>query len=226
MYDLHKYIDTWNGQRLYLYIVVLIFVLWYFSKQNIGLNVLIAMIIGAFIISYLNNRSITSTDTEDEIQKIKLENIKPNITKNTIEHKDITDFLFSIQDMYVYNPLQYEEMIKFINIFYEKYNMSFIDPSTSSDNYELMKQSKRDSINSLTSLVFSLPDNTKIRHKLNISASTLDHILTKYLDQISYLVDEQIYKKGYNIDTKIIDHGPKAHNEYSDIYANFTYETV
>ena len=226
MYDLYKFIDTWDRTKVFMYIVVFVFILWYFSKKNIGNNILIALIVGAFIVSYLNNRSINATDTANDIKKIKLSNIEPSLTKNSSQQKNIVDILFSIQDIYAYNPLQYEEIIKCINTFYERYNKAFIDPPTSSDSYAFMKQAKRDANNALKSILISIPDNQFIRNKINTTSKELDTIMTQHLDQISYLIDERIYKNGYNVDTKIIDYGPKPHNEYTDIYGPYTYELV
>jgi hypothetical protein len=226
MYDLHKYIDTWDSQKLFLYVVVFVLVLWYFLKKDIGVNLLIALIVGGFIISYLNTRSINAADTADEIQKIKLTDIKPTVSKNSSKQKNIIDFLFSIQDLYVYNPLQYEHIIEYINEFYEQYDKAFIDPTTSAEVYGFIKQSKRDAINALKSMIFSIPDNQIIRNKINTASITLDTIMSDHLDQISYLIDEQIYIHGYNVNTKIIDYGPKPYNEYSDMYGSYTYEVV
>lgn len=224
MNDLYKYIDTWNGERIYLYVAVFIFILWVFSKKEYGTNILIGIIVGTFVVAYLNNRSITSTDTLDEIQKIKRDNINPKLNNQAEKHNHVVNILFSIQDLYVYNPQQYEEMIRYVNQFYDMYQLSFVDPKTSYINYGHMKQYKRDALNAFTALIFSLPDDVKARSKVNAASNVLDDILTKDLDQVSYLVDEDIYKTGYNIDTKILDYGVKPCNEYDDLFNIFTYE--
>ena len=59
MSDLYKYIDTWNSEHIYIYVVIIIFSLWIFSKMKIGVNILVGLIIGLFIVAYLNDRSIT-----------------------------------------------------------------------------------------------------------------------------------------------------------------------
>ncbi|VBB17964.1 hypothetical protein YASMINEVIRUS_427 [Yasminevirus sp. GU-2018] len=224
MNDLYKYIDSWNDKRIFLYVTVFIFVLWFFSKKEIGMNILIALIVGSFIIAYLNNRSITTTDTLEEIQKIKKDNIKPELSDQVKEHDPVVNLLFSVQDMYAYNPQQYEEMVRYINQFYDKYQLSFVDPKMSHINYGLMKQYKRDALNAFMAMIFSLPDDKKARDKVNATTIVLDGILTKDLDQVSYLIDEDIYKSGYNVDTKIIDYGVKPCNEYDDLFNPFSYE--
>jgi hypothetical protein len=224
MDDLYKYIDTWNNERVFWYIVVFIIILWLFTGTDIGINILIAIIVGAFIVSYLNHQHITNEYTHDKIENIKKETIVPNLSEKSKQHNNIVDLLFSIQDMYAYAPQQYEEMIKNINYFYEFYKLSFIDEKTVYINYELMQQFKRDALNSLSSMIYSLPDDKRISNKLDAAAVVLDDNMTKHLDQISYLVDKCTFDNGYFVDTKVIDYGPKASNEYNDIFARYSYE--
>lgn len=224
MGEMYEYIDTWDGKRVFTYVVVFMFILWFFSKRELGINILIAIIVGVFVINYLNFRSIENTDTQEEIQDIKKDAILPPLIEETKEHDEIVDFLFSIQDMYAYSPQQYIEMVKNINFFYGLYKMTFVDPKISFLNYGLMKQFKRDALNALMSIIFSLPEDKRVRDKINASAAVLDQLMTKNLDEVSYVTDDYTYKNGYNVDTKIIDYGPKAANEYDDMFKIYSYE--
>ncbi len=224
MGELYEYIDTFDGDRVFIYCVIFILILFFFIKISIGLNILVAIIIGAFIISYLNHRFITNSYTQDKIVNIKKDAITPELFTESKERPDIVAFLFSIQDVYANNPLQYAEMVKYINYFYELYNLTFLEEKSCFINYGLMKQYKRDAVNSLMSIIFTISDNKQIREKINASAVILDDIMTLHLDRISYLVDNCIFKHGYDIDTKIIDYGPKAANEYDDMFKPYSNE--
>ena len=131
--------------------------------------------------------------------------------------------MFSIQNLYVYNPQQYIEMANNINKFFELYDSTFIDKSSSYINYEFMVQCKRDSLNSLQSMTLKIPSDLRVRKFLNDAVDTLDNILTQRLDHISFLVDEYTHINGYDINTKIINYGPKASNEYEDIFKPYSY---
>ena len=224
MGELYEYIDSWNGEKIFIYVVVFILILWFFIKKKIGMNILVAILIAMFTISYLNYRTVTNAYALNKIQNIKKDTILPKLTNETKGHEDIVNFLFSIEDFYMYNPQQYEEMVKYINYFYNLYNVSVIDDQTSSVNYGLMKQYKRDALNALMTIIFSSTDDKRVRDKISASAVVLDDILSHDLDQISYIVDKYVYTNGYNIDTKIIDYGPKAANEYDDMFKPFSYE--
>lgn len=219
--DLYKYIDKWDGNTLFIYITISIFILWYLSKKNIDL-IVIVLIIG-FIISYLNHKSTTSFDTEKDIINLKKNIIKPQLS-NPSEKEDIINFIYSIQELYIYNPLQYEEMIKYIDNFFKLYRLSFINKQTVHTNYKHMETDKRSAINSLKSIIFNSPSDKNVREKINNASIILDKILTEYLDQISYLIDDDIHKHGYDMKTAIIDYDTKPYNEYNDIFKPYTYE--
>src|SRR5579872_42091 len=187
MSELYLHVDSWDGERLFIYVVVFILIIWLFTKCDMGINILIGIIIAVFVISYLNNRFITTTSTLEELQTIKKNIIKPKLNDDAQEQMPIVDFTFSIQDLYAYNPLAYEEMIKNINQFYDKYTTCFSDTSTCDINYGFMEQYKRDAMNALMSMIYTLPDDPKVRNLVDTAASVLDGIMTKHLDQISYL---------------------------------------
>jgi hypothetical protein len=132
--------------------------------------------------------------------------------------------MYNIEDIYMYNPLEYENLIKTLNKFYEYYELAFIDETTANKNYEIMDTYKQNALNILSSIILTT-DNQYIRYKINTSAETLNEIMTKHLDQISYLSDNDIYKNGYNVNTKIIDFdSTKPYNNYNDMFKNYSYE--
>jgi hypothetical protein len=223
MDNLYEYIDKWNGNELFMYVVIFIIILWYFSRKSLGTNILIGIIVGYFVICYLNTRNVRTDNTRREIQQAKKESINPKL-KKTDGYDDVVNLIFSIQDMYPSNPQQYAEAIKSINVFYELYKEVQVDKKTSYINYGLMKQFKRDTLNALMSITYGLPSDKRVQDKLNNATIVLDEIMTKHLDQISYFADDYTYRHGYNVDTKIIDYGPKASNEYDDIFKPYSYE--
>lgn len=223
MGSLYEYIDKWNGIELFMYATILIVILWYFSRKKLDVNIIVGLIIAYFVICYLNTRYVRVENTYKEIQQAKIDSIKPKL-KRTEGYDDIVNLLFSIQDLYRFNPQQYSEAIKSINVFYELYKEVQVDRKTSYINYGLMKQFKRDTLNALMSITYGLPSDKRVQDKLNNATIVLDEIMTKHLDQISYFADDYTYRYGYNVDTKIIDYGPKASNEYDDMFKSYSYE--
>jgi len=230
---LYQYIDDWSSTTIFMYVCILIFTIWIFSIIGIGINILIPIIVAWFIISYLNNKAIDQMTTNTEIINSKKELVKPNadyaitnLSKSSTKHDTITNFLFSIQDLYQYNPLQYNLLIHNLDEFYDTYRDSDVSKNSNQIfvDYETAEQYKREALNSLHSMIFSLPDNPNIRQKLLNSLDVLDSILTENLDEISYLVDNRIYRNNYNVRTKVINYGAKAFNDYEDIFKPYSYE--
>lgn len=222
--SLFVYIDEWDGKRLYLYILILIIIVWLISQRNVTLNLIVGLGVAYFVISYLNHRSKTTNDTRDDIIRIKKAKIEPKPLETTNDKEDVRNFLFSVQDLRVYNAQAYEEMVRKIDAFFEYYTIVFVEPSRSYVYYELMEQAKRDALNALKSLVFEIPEDKRVRAKLNRATDVMDEVLTKYLDQVSHITDEYTYKYGYNVDTKVINYGTKPFNQYDDIYQPYSYE--
>lgn len=222
--SLFVYIDEWDGKRLYLYILVLIIVIWVFSQQSVTLNLVVGLAIAYFVISYMNHKSKTTNDTQDDIVRIKKAKIKPEPLETTLDKPDVRNFLFSVQDLRVYNPQAYEEMIKKIDAFFTYYTIVFVEPSRSYIYYGLMEQAKRDVLNALKSMIFEIPEDKRVRAKLNRATDVIDEVMTKYLDQISHIADEYTYKYGYNVNTKVLNYGAKPYNQYDDIYQPYSYE--
>lgn len=220
---LYTYIDNWDGNMIFLYIVILLVTLFIFRKKRININVLIPILVAWFIISYLNYRSATTIDVQEDFIKTKKESIRPKI-QDEFDNDDVINFLFSIQDLYKYNAPQYEEMRNNIMLFFKLHKITFVNNSVAHINYGLMEKYKREALNALHSVIFNMPDDFRAREKLNNATVALDGILTKYLDQISYLADEHNHKHGINNDTIFINYGSKAYNEYDDVFEPYSYE--
>lgn len=222
--SLFVYIDEWGGDRLFIYLLILLVIIWITSKHNVTLGFAVALAISYFVISYMNHRSKTMADTQQDIVNIKEDNITPKPKPTTLEQPDIRNFLFSVQDLRVYNALAYQETVNRIDDFFEYYSIVFVEPSRAYIYFGLMEQSKRDALNALASLIFSIPEDRRVRGKLNRATTVMDEILTKYLDQVSYVADEYRFKYGWNVDTKVLNYGPKPFNQYDDMFQPYSYE--
>jgi hypothetical protein len=220
---IYTYIDDWDGNTLFTYIVILLLTIFICKKFKVSINIFIPILIGWFIISYLNHQSITDDETQEEILKLKEKTINNKLPK-IVKNDDVINYLFSIQDIYQYNPQTYENMNNNIKEFFKLYKVSFVNRKNADINYGLMENYKREALNSLHSIIFNLPDDNRARQKLNNSILVLDKILTKYLDQISYVSDNYKFKNNIDNQTIMINYGSKPFNEYDDIFQPYSYE--
>jgi hypothetical protein len=135
------------------------------------------------------------------LQKEKLNLIQP-LPRNSKE--EIINFLFSIQDFYEYNPMAYENMVKDIDQFFDRYNEILKDKSLAGVSYELMTESKREIVNSLHSIIYKLPPNYDYDKKLEHAIKAITNILQKYLDNIEHINNEFIYDNGIKNTSKFV----------------------
>ena len=216
--------ESTKKQKFWYVIILIILILFFNNYQKININILIGLIIGYCAINYICYANNTDFDIYNNLYDIKNQSINPKINDIPSQNEQLVNFLFSIQDFHKYNPSQYDDMINNINKFNKIYYETLIENDEAFRNYELMELTKRNSLNSLSSILFSLPPSSEMRNKLNSAVEKLDIILTNKLDEISYIMDNNIYTRGYNVGTRIIDYDVKPFNNFTDINKQYTYE--
>lgn len=211
-----------DQSTIFIYLVITIVIVVYVSSYNVSIGVLTGIII-AFVAIYLINRYSTSTrNLQEAIINRKEEIIKPNISTTRItKYEEFINFLFSIQDMYVYNPIAYESMVDDIDNFLIMYEHIMIDDFYSGYDYEIMDDKKRSALNNLQSILIRLPVNTEIYDKLNHAVSRLEDILNFYMDKIYHYYRVKIYNIGYTTNIKHIEpaNSPRPADHYDDFWA-------
>jgi len=219
--NIYNKIQNINNKKIFKYIFIIIVSLLYFRTKNINLNVILALIIGTIIIIYLNGKNKTDL-TDKQIEKeIKIDNIKPDPNKIS-EYNDILDFIFSIQDMYEYNPQSYEEMLDNINAFLSIYNIILDGTPYCEYHYQIASSKKDNAVNSLHSIIYNTPSNKMVMDKHTRAHKRLETILNVYLNKLYDTCHNSLIINGYNIYKKQINLGPKEYNNYDD--KDFTFQ--
>lgn len=216
-------IDSFDNKSLFVYIVIILVLIFYFKNKSIRLNIILALVIGIIIILYLNDAKTLKNDREQKQQEHKLSVIKPP-PKNIKDKDDIIDLLFSIQDLYPYNPEVYEEMVDNIDAFIALYNIIKTDQSYCEYYYQIADSKKSNAINALHSIIFSLPNNKIIEDKLTRAYKRLDTILTKYINELYKVCINDLVTKGFDTTRKLINTGPREYNNYME--KDYSYQFV
>jgi Ca2+/Na+ antiporter len=218
---LYTIIKGLENKVLFFYIFIMIITLFIFKNRIIKLNVILAIVIGIVIIIFLKDKRETEQQGEEEKLQIKLNNIKPE-PKNFKDKKNIIEFLFSIQDMYKYNPSVYEEIIDNIDVFFQVYDYIFKDVKYCEYYYQIAKSKARNSTNALHSLIYTIPNSKVVTDKLNRAHERLETLMNHYLNEIYNKCNEERIKGGLDIFKTQILLGPKPFNEYN--HTDYTYE--
>lgn len=215
--DNDRIINKIDKVTLFWYIVIIITIIFIFSKFDIKLNIVLGTLIAGVLILYLyNDYQIINKQTVELIaDKEKLINPKP---EKAFKYKRMVNYLFTIQDFFVYNPQVYEDFIENINRFFYVYEEIMVNNSSASSNYPILIDNKRGALNALQSITLILPPDVKYDIKLDTAVRELDVLLNFYLDEIKDIYNTQLYENGYDIKTKLLDNGPSPYNTYNDKY--------
>jgi hypothetical protein len=173
------------------------------------------------VILYFEERTKYTNDVQTKQLETKLENIKPE-PKNFKGHDDIIEFVFSIQDFYVYNPQAYEEFIDNLDAFLSLHEDIFGGSQLQNSYYQIAESKKRNAENSFMSIIHSLPTNKYITEKFDRAHKRLETILNVYLNELYNKCQTDILRDGLDIYKRQINVGPKEYNTYFD--KSFTYQ--
>ena len=218
---IYRIMEGIQNRVLMAYIMVGIYFVFVFSYYDIKLNTFMGMIVASVFIYYMYDKKTTLNNEIEDERKVKLNTISPEPQMITDKH-DMIDFLYSIQDLYVHNPLAYEEMIDNIDGFFKIYKYIKDDSKYKAQLYDIAETKKQNAINNLQSMIFNLPTSDVITDKYNRAHKRLETLLTNYLNIIHDETQNDLAKNGYDVETKILYTGPKESNHYFD--KDFTFQ--
>ena len=199
-----------DAPELVIYGFISVIVFSYVSKYNITITTIVAIMFGYYILVILANSNKNNNDKKKTMLENKKKYIRPR--EEIIEkYDDIVEFLFSIQDLYIYNPPAYQELIETIKNFLTIYEETINTPNTVSvhQNYTNAEIKFYHAINLLQSLIINTDSNLNnsqdANNKINRSTKVLYSILKKYLDEIQLIIKKDIKYNGYNIHTLLLN---------------------
>lgn len=210
--ELYEFTERIGKDTVFKYVIIMIFIYFVFRSRNIGLNVLLALFIGYVIVKYIDDKDRDKNLSNFVQQKEKKRIIVPNLPEDLLDKEDLVDFIFSIQDIYHYNPPEFENMIDSINSFMELHKIVMIDNTVADTYWNILEDMKRKSVNHLHNIIYSIEESKFVIDKLNRAHKRLETLLLNYLNEVYDEYNKKIVLKGYDIDTKLINLGPKPYN--------------
>lgn len=216
MNNIFLQIGNSDGTTIFMYVLITIIILAIFKNIDMGVNIIVAIIISLIIILFLNSLYIDKQEAIQNMYKEKYDSIVPK-TDTVKKYPEIVDFLFSIQDFYVYNVPAYEDMVDSIENILLLYDESQNDNSKAGIDYGLIINEQKEAVNSLHSLIYYIPSDPRYMDKLNIAVRDLDTIIYNILDDVYNLNKLYIFNNGYDRFTIELDNinMPKPENHYN-----------
>lgn len=210
-----------DGQTIFIYFVITVILIAIFKNIDMGINILVAFMLSCVIILFLNSSYISKQQEIDDIIKEKYDSINPK-TETVRSYPEIIDFLFSIQDFYMYNVPSYEDMVDSLENILLLYDESKMDNSKAGINYGLIMGLRKQSVDSLHSIIYNIPSDPRYIDKLDKAIKDLDTIIFDILNDVYDINKLYIFNNGYDRYTVNIDsiYSPRPENYYSreDIY--------
>lgn len=207
-------INLLDKKTFFNYLIILSIFISIFIRLNIKLNIIFGTLLAFLFLYYVYDRDATKIQIKNDIITTKKILIRPE-SKQLLKHDKLVNFIFSIQEFYTYNAQAYEDMIDFIDSLLVLYEESKKDNYVAGNNFIMMENKKKNALNSLHSIIYTLPDNKLVINKLEKAYRELDTLLIYYLNEVYNINKFHIYDKGYNNHTKVINLGPKPSNFYN-----------
>lgn len=218
---IYTIIEDINNVTIFMYIIILLLSFTFFKNKNIGLNIILALIVGLVFITYNYDKIETTKNIEEKQQQVKAESIKP--TPLYFNDKDnVIDLLFSVQDLYKYNPQAYEEVIDNLDSFFEIYGAIKRGSKFCDSYFQIADSKKNNAINAFHSIILTIPANFEMVDKYNRAHKRLETIMNVYLNELYDNCEHDLLKNGYNVYRRMINTGPKEYNHYFD--KDYTYQ--
>lgn len=192
-----------NYKTVSIYILIIIIILYISSNVEYNINIIIGIIIIAFVIYNINFYTMHELQTDQEIKQDKFNSL---YTRNKIlkDQPKIVDILFYMLDYKKYSLLKYNNLIQQFEKFVKLYNDCLKDYTLIFDNYQILVDIKLTILVIMNSFVFSIISNI-LENKLIKIREISELVLNEYLNDLVIINKKIIYYNGYNINTKPIN---------------------
>lgn len=201
-----------NSSELFNYIIIIIITITVINYFNIPIKGFIGLFVGLVIAYiYYNKKNLESSAYNNDLQ-LKLELIKPS-PKLFDKYPELINLFFNIREFYDYNSKAITNCIKNVDSLLQIYSDINIGIKYCDKNVDVIKTLKKDALNDLHSVIFSLENNKILEKKLKKALDELHKILNYFEDNMIDSCNKEIDDHGYTNDKKYLyKNEPKAYN--------------
>ena len=209
IYDI---INSQSNFTLFFFSVLFVITILIFSSIEISFTLFVGLIIYVLFIKYYSILNNTANINENEKFKI-----KKNKYDISINHPEIIDFLFNIEDLKQFSFILFNELKILIINFVNTYDDCINDYTLVNDYYNTLVNLKLKILITIENFnINGAPKDIIINNK-----QMIENILNKYLDNLKLLNNKNNYYNGFDLYAKEIeDNNIKASNlfDYENIY--------
>lgn len=201
-----------NSSELFNYILIIIITITVINYFNIPLKGFIGLFIGLILAYiYYNKKNLESSAYNNDLE-LKLQLIKP-VPKFFDKYPELINLFFNTREFYDYNSKAITSCIKNIDSLLQIYSDINTGIKYCDKNVDVIKMLKKDALNDLHSVIFSLDNNKILEKKLKKTLDELHKILNYFENSMIDSCNKEIDEKGYTNDKKYLyKNEPKAYN--------------
>ena len=183
-----------------------------FSKVDIKLNNIIGSFVGIFIIIVLLGKTNSQKESSSHEIINKYKSIIPAPIYGS-KYPEIIDFLHSVREFYFYNKRAFTHVVENLDLLLKILEDVQTGVRYCKYHYDIASEKRKNALNHLHSIIYSLEDNKQLKNKLIGSMKYLQVLTGKYLLKIENICNNDIKKNGYNIEkTSINSDQPRPYN--------------
>jgi hypothetical protein len=214
-----------NNKNILYYLFIFIFIFLFFNRIKITINHIFSLIIFVIILNYLLNHNLNDQQNYynkknkqiNFLNKYLFNNQKElnyNLDNKLYSKKYLSyfyidpilvDFLYSIKELVNYNSQNYGQVLLNCNNILTIRNDTKLGLENIEQNYQNANFEKKKALNSLESIIISLPMNNIFDKKLENAVSILQEILDKHLNYILKFIKIKQLDKNYSINDIPLD---------------------
>ena len=223
--NISQKINDINNKNILYYLFFIIVIFLFIDKIKISLNHIFSLIITMVLIYYLLNHNLNNQKNYYSTKNKQINFLNKFLINNQVElnynldnklytkkylsyfYLDpfLVDFLYSIKELVNYNSKNYGQVLLNCNNILNIKNDTELGLNNIEQNYQTAILEKKKALNSLESMIISIPNNSVFDKKLENAVNSLELILNKHINFILKIIKINQIDKDYNINNIPLD---------------------
>ena len=223
--NISQKINDINNKNILYYLFFIIIIFLFIDKIKISLNHIFSLIITMVLIYYLLNHNLNNQKNYYSTKNKQINFLNKFLINNQVElnynldnklytkkylsyfYLDpfLVDFLYSIKELVNYNSKNYGQVLLNCNNILNIKNDTELGLNNIEQNYQTAILEKKKALNSLESMIISIPNNSVFDKKLENAVNSLELILNKHINFILKIIKINQIDKDYNINNIPLD---------------------
>jgi len=187
--NIYTYLTDINSTDKFKYGVLILLTVLFMMRLQLGTHVILGVIVGVFVVYYLNEKSKFVGDNFITDMKHKLDAKIFEGTTNMHHDSEIVELLYSLREYRYYSPANMYKLVHVIDKFLRIVEDMSIGTKYMGESYEIAREYRTKALNTLHSFVYKVPHTPVTIDKFHMAMKQLETLLNNHLDRVyQYMV--------------------------------------